>query len=559
MKRRLDKLLNTSIDYCVQKGLLKKSPLPAYVIEVPKNPEHGHFATNLPLALASSQRRPPMEIASVIVDNLRDEEGLLEEADVAAPGFINFKMSAREWHGVLSEILRLRRDYGRSKMGNGEKILVEFVSSNPTGPLHLGHGRGAALGDTLCRILLFCGYDVVREFYINDAGQQIRLLGESIFSRWKQMNDDPEYPFPENGYQGDYITDLAEKISAEMDLNGKPEEESIEICAQRGKEVMLGEIKQGLGLFMVDFDVWYSESDIYESGLLEDSLKMIREREQLYERDGALWIMTSQFGDDKDRVIQKKDGQFTYFASDISYHLEKKRRGFTRAINIWGADHHGYVPRMKAALSAHGIAEDWLSVLLIQLVKLWKDGHEIKMSKRAGDYVTLQELVDEVGVDAVRFVFLTKNHDSTLDFDIDLVTRQDSDNPVYYVQYAHARICSIFRKAALEGISPPDRPEGLLEHLVLDEEVALIRQMAEFPFLLQDISRTLEPHRLTYYLTQLAASFHRYFNLGTKVSAHRIVTTDQRLSQARLLLADSVRVVIANGLTLLGISTPEKM
>ena len=559
MKRRLDDLLTASIDYCVQKGFLKGTPLPDYVIEVPNNPDHGHFATNLPLALASRQKRPPLEIATVIVDNLRDEEDLFEKAEVAAPGFINFKMRAREWHGVLREIVSLREDYGRIKVGDGEKVLVEFVSSNPTGPLHLGHGRGAALGDTLCRILSFCGYDIVREFYINDAGQQIRLLGESIFSRWKQVHDDPEYPFPENGYHGDYVSDLAEKISGETDLNGKAEEESIEICAQRGKEIMLEETKLDLGQFGVTFDVWYSESDIHASGLLEDALKMIRERGQLYEKEGALWIMTSQFGDDKDRVIQKKDGQFTYFASDIAYHLEKKRRGFTRAINIWGADHHGYVPRMKAALSAHGIAEDWLSVLLIQLVKLWKDGHEIKMSKRAGDYVTLQELVDEVGIDAVRFVFLTKNHDSTLDFDIDLVTRQDSDNPVYYVQYAHARICSIFRKAASEGISLPDRPEGLLEQLVLDEEMALIRQMAQFPSLLEDISRTPEPHRLTYYLTHLAASFHRYFNLGTKVPAHRIVTTDERISHARLFLADAVRIVIANGLTLMGISTPEKM
>lgn len=559
MKRRLDDLLTTSIDYCVQKGVLKGTPLPDYVIEVPNNPDHGHFATNLPLALASSQKRPPLEIATVIVDNLRDDKDLLEKAEVAAPGFINFKMRAREWYGVLSEIVSLREDYGRIKVGDGEKVLVEFVSSNPTGPLHLGHGRGAALGDTLCRILSFCGYDIVREFYINDAGQQIRLLGESIFSRWKQVHDDPEYPFPENGYHGDYVSDLAEKISGETDLNGKTEEEGIEICAQRGKEIMLEETKLDLGQFRVTFDMWYSESNIHASGLLEDALRMIRERGQLYDKEGALWIMTSQFGDDKDRVIQKKDGQFTYFASDISYHLEKKRRGFTRAINIWGADHHGYVPRMKAALSAHGIAEDWLSVLLIQLVKLWKDGHEIKMSKRAGEYVTLQELVDEVGIDAVRFVFLTKNHDSTLDFDIDLVTRQDSDNPVYYVQYAHARICSIFRKAASEGISLPDRPEGLLEQLLLDEEMALIRQMAEFPSLLEDISRTLEPHRLTYYLTHLAASFHRYFNLGTKVPANRIVTTDERLSHARLFLADAVRIVIANGLTLLGISTPEKM
>jgi arginyl-tRNA synthetase len=560
MKIKLNHILTATIDYCFQKGLLRDTPLPEYVIEVPNNPDHGHFATNLPLALASSQKRRPLEIASVIVDHLRDEENLLEKAEIAAPGFINFRIRPREWHRILSDIVSLRQEYGSSKVGNGEKVLVEFVSANPTGPLHLGHGRGAALGDTLCRILSFCGFDIVREFYINDAGQQVRLLGESIYSRWKQMHDNPEYPFPENGYHGDYVVDLAEKISQEIDLAGIPQEEAIAICVQKGRNIMLEEIKRDLDQFRVAFDVWYSENDIYGSGLLQNSIEMIKKRGgQLFEKDGALWIKTSEFGDDKDRVLKKKDGQFTYFASDISYHLEKKRRGFTRAINIWGADHHGYVPRIRAALCAYGIPEDWLSVILLQLVKLWKGKQEIKMSKRAGTYVTLQELVDEVGVDAVRFVFLTKNHDSTLDFDIDVVKKQDSDNPVYYVQYAHARICSIFRKAASEGISLDDHPEGLLEYLELDEEMALIRQMAEFPFLLEDICRTLEPHRLTYYLTNLAASFHRYFNLGTKIPAYRIVTPDRELSCARLFLADGVRVTIANGLKLMGTSAPESM
>jgi arginyl-tRNA synthetase len=369
----------------------------------------------------------------------------------------------------------------------------------------------------------------------------------------------PGYPFPENGYRGDYVLELAKTISEEADLNTIPREEAVDLCAKKGKETILDELKQHLTQFRIAFDVWYPESKIHGSGLLQSTLEKIEEKNLLYEKDGALWIKTSDFGDDKDRVIRKKDGQFTYFASDISYHLEKSKRGFVRAINLWGADHHGYIPRMKAALSAQGLPENWLSVMLIQLVKLWKDGQEIKMSKRAGHYVTLQELVDEVGVDAVRFVFLTKSHESTLDFDIDLVKKQDSDNPVYYVQYAHARICSIFRKAASEGISLPDRPDRLLEGLVLDEEMALIRLMAEFPSLLEDISRTLEPHRLTYYLTDLAASFHRYFNVGTKTPGSRIVIHDRALSQARLFLAQAVRVVLSNGLKLLGISTPEKM
>jgi arginyl-tRNA synthetase len=551
-------MLKSTIDDCFKKGVLSKTLVPEYVIEVPNNPDHGHFATNLPLILASSQKRPPLEIASVIVEHLRDVKNILEKAEVASPGFINFYIRPNEWYRILSNIIKLGEDYGSSEVRSGEKIIIEFVSANPTGPLHIGHGRGAALGDTLSRIFSFCGSDVVREFYINDAGQQIRLLGESIFSRFKQMQN-PEYPFPENGYQGDYALGLAKKISEDIDLNSMSEEEAIEICAQKGREMMLEDIKQDLALFRVPFDVWSSESVLHGSGSLQNTLEMIRNKGRLYEQDGALWIKTSDFGDDKDRVVRKQDGQFTYFASDIAYHLEKQKRGFTKAINLWGADHHGYVPRMQAALLAQGFPENWLSVMLIQLVKLWDSGEETKMSKRAGSYVTLRELVDEVGVDAVRFVFLTKNHDSKLDFDIDLVKRRDSDNPVYYVQYAHARICSIFRKAAAEGISLPDRSDGLLERLALDEEVELIRIMAGFPTLLEDICKTLEPHRLTYYLTDLAASFHKYFNLGTKTSRHRIVTPDRGLSQARLFLAEAIKVVIANGLRLLGISAPEKM
>jgi len=558
VKNKINAVLKTTIDHCFKGGFLNKTRIPDYVIEIPNNPDHGHFATNLPLTLAPSQKRSPMEIASVMVENLIDEEDLLEKVEVAAPGFINFRINPDKWYGVLSDIIRLRRNYGQNRTENNQKVLVEFVSANPTGPLHLGHGRGAALGDTLCRILSFCGYDVAREFYINDAGQQIRMLGESIFSRFRQTND-PDYPFPENGYHGEYILDLAGTISEKVNLNDMSEQKAIDSCAREGKEIMLEEIKQDLDMFRVFFDFWYNESDLFDSGLIEDTLEKLEKKKQLYENDGALWIRTSDFGDDKDRVIRKKDGQFTYFASDISYHLEKQKRGFDKAINIWGADHHGYIPRVKAALSAHGLSEKWLSVLLVQLVKLWRGGQEIKMSKRAGDFVTLRELVDEVGVDAVRFIFLTKSHDSPLDFDIDLVKKQDSDNPVYYVQYAHARICSIFRKAGSEGISLPEKPDGLLDRLVLDEEMTLIRILSGFPSLLEDISAALEPHRLTYYLTDLAASFHKYFNLGTKVADYRIVTKDRTTSQARLFLAEAIRIVIAGGLELLGISAPERM
>jgi arginyl-tRNA synthetase len=558
MKRALDRVLKSAVQKCFENGSLREIPLPEYIIEVPNNPDHGHFATNLPLALASSQRRSPKEIAKTIVDHLNDYKNFIERAEIAGPGFINFVIGREEWYKVLSEILARRDDYGKSRLGAGEEVLVEFVSANPTGPLHLGHGRGAALGDTLCRILSFTGHKIVREFYINDAGQQIRLLGESIFSRWRQFSD-PEYPFPENGYQGDYVQSLAKEISETIDLNRLHPEEAVACCSERGKDIMLTEIKQDLSDFRVGFDVWQNESDLYAAGLIESALESLRRNGHIYEKDGALWIKTSLHGDDKDRVIRKGDGQYTYFASDISYHLEKWKRGFSKAINIWGADHHGYVQRVKAALKTNGIDETWLTVLFIQLVKLWKGGEEIKMSKRAGHYVTLKELVEEVGVDAVRFVFLMKSHDSPLDFDIDLVKKHDSDNPVYYVQYAHARICSVFRKAASEGMSWVPRKDQGIERLTLDEELTLIRKLSEFPSLLEDISRSLEPHRLTYYLTELASQFHKYFNLGTRIPENRIVCSDSLLTQGRLSLAEAIRIVIHNGLDLLGIDAPERM
>ena len=558
MKNRIDGILKKTLSRCFEQGELKETTFPDYVIEVPNNSEHGHFATNLPMTLASGQKRNPREIASIILKNLKDEAHFFEKTEIAGPGFINFTIRAEEWHHILGQILQLHKDYGRSEMGCDEKILLEFVSANPTGPLHLGHGRGAALGDTLCRILSFCGHQVVREFYINDAGLQIKILGESIWARLKQK-EDPGFVFPENGYHGAYILDLADTISEKTDLDPEDPDKAIDLLAKTGSEIMLKEIQQVLNRFRVNFDVWSCESDLFASGSLERALESIRNRGHLYEHEGALWIKTSEFGDDKDRVIRKSDGQFTYFASDIAYHLEKHRRGFTKAINIWGADHHGYVPRVKAALVSHNIPETWLSVLLIQLVKLWQDGREVRMSKRAGNFVTLQELLDEVGIDAARFVFLTKSHDSPLDVDMDLVKKQDSENPVYYVQYAHARICSIIRKAESEGIAVPDRLEGVSEQLSLKEELALIRTLSEFPPLLEDICGTFEAHRLTYYLTHLAASFHRYFNMGSKNGNLRVVTEDRTLTQARLILVSGIRTTIANGLKLLGVSAPERM
>ncbi|MFH1349778.1 MAG: arginine--tRNA ligase [Pseudomonadota bacterium] len=342
MKKILDQILRTALQNCFERGRFCKTSLPDYVIEVPNNPDHGHFATNLPLTLASSQKRRPVEIAKIIIENLNDDKEFFEKVEVAGPGFINFIVKTKEWHRVLTKIVMFKDDYGRCNLGNGERVLMEFVSANPTGPLHLGHGRGAAVGDTLCRILSFCGYNVIREFYINDSGQQVRLLGESIYSRWRQIGE-PDYPFPENGYQGEYVLDLAKEISKEIGLNALPPDRAVTQCTEQGKKKMLKEIGRDLAQFGCAFDVWYRESDLYASGLLESSLEMIGRRGELYEKDGALWIKTSIFGDDKDRVIRKNDGQYTYFASDIAYHLDKWARKFSRAVNIWGADHHGYI------------------------------------------------------------------------------------------------------------------------------------------------------------------------------------------------------------------------
>jgi arginyl-tRNA synthetase len=558
MKRELQKILSAALARSFESGMLSPAVIPPYVIEIPNNPAHGHFATNAAMMLASAQKRPPSQIASVIVGNIQDTGSLLEKVDIAPPGFINFTISRDRWLRFAVDIVRQGANYGRNDSALGRKTLLEFVSANPTGPLHLGHARGAAIGDTLARILDFCACEVTREFYINDAGLQMKLLGESIYARWRGLHDQ-EYLPPENGYHGEYISELAETISGETDLGALEKQEAVDLCTTRGKELMLKQIAVDLSMFHVSFDRWYSESDLFRSGLVEKTVERARSKGQVYEEDGAVWLRTSTFGDDKDRVLMKQDGYHTYFASDIAYHLNKHSRGYNSAVNIWGADHHGYVPRMNAALRACGISAEWLSVMLIQLVKLWKGGQEVKMSTRAGQFVTLRELCEEVGVDAVRFVLLTKSHDTPLDFDADLVTKKDSENPVYYVQYAHARACSIFRKAAAEGIRLP-RPEQVsVERLQMEEEFALIRKMSEFPVLLEDIAGSLEVHRLTYYLGDLAGAFHRYFNIGNKDAEYRIVSGDTGLSAARLLLVQAVKTVIANGLALMGVTAPERM
>lgn len=558
MKDELREIILATVNKSFPDKDIRQELIPDFSVDVPSNPEHGHYATNIAFKLAPVLKAPPRKIAEAILKNLSDPHDVVERVDVAGPGFINFFIKRDAWLELISRILKEKDDYGRGKEKAKGKILVEYVSANPTGPLHLGHGRGAVVGDTLCRVMSFRGFDVFREFYINDAGKQVRLLGESIYSRLRQKNES-NFPFPEDGYHGEYIVELGEAISRERELLNLPQEDAIEICMDEGMKIMLQEIRDDLEAFGCVFDNWFSERSIYTSGEFDKSMEELKSNGRVYEKEGALWIKTSDYGDDKDRVIRKKNGDYTYFASDIAYHINKWNRGFAKAVNIWGADHHGYINRVKAVLRARGIPQDWLNILLVQLVKLWENGKEVRMSKRTGQYVTLRELMDEVGKDAVRFVFLTKSHDSPLDFDINLVKKKDPENVVYYVQYAHARACSILRKAEEQGISLSDKGSRSLKFITLDEEMKIIRKLAEFPDILDEICRSFEPHRLTYYLQELASLFHRYFNLGNTYPDKRVITDNIELTSSRVSLVEAVRIVLNKGLHLMGVSAPERM
>ena len=557
MKDKIETILRNALKNALESGEFKECYLCDFSVEVPKNPDHGHFASNIAMILSSSQKQSPRKVADILINHL--EKDFFERVEIAGPGFINFFINREKWFEVLCCAIKAGTNFGRSFIGEGKNILIEFVSANPTGPLHLGHGRGAALGDTLSRIMEFCGYIVEREFYINDAGKQIDMLGKSVLARLKQMTD-PSYPFPEDGYYGDYINDLAAEIlKLHSNINELDDQEASDLCASAGKDIMLNAIKEDLDIFRVKFDNWFSEKDIYSSGLLKAALDNMNAKGILYEEDGGLWINTIINGDDKNRVLRKRTGEYTYFAADLAYHLEKYSRGYHRAVNIWGADHHGYIPRIQAALKSSGVPDNWLHVLITQLVKLWKENEEVKMSKRSGNFISLSEVCDEVGTDAVRFIFLSKSHDSALDFNMDLVKQKTNENPVFYVQYAHARIHSIFKKALEEGLTLSPDINTVIHRLELPEEIDLIRKLADFPALLQDIAKNLEPHRLTFYLQEIAAGFHHYFYMGSKNSKYRIVGDDRELSSARLALVEGLRIVLNNGLNLLGIQSPEQM
>ena len=561
MKERVRRLIEEALAACFTDNSLTPGEIPLFVVEVPAQEGHGDFATNAAMALARQQKRSPRAIAGALVAHLPAGTGIVERVEVAGPGFINVFLKDAAWQQTLSTIDEQGAGYGRSNEGKRRKVQVEFVSANPTGPLHIGHGRGGAIGDTICRLLAATGWEVTREFYYNDAGAQITNLALSVQARCLGIEpDDPRWPA--DGYQGEYIRDIAraylarETVAADdRHVTACGDADNLDAIRQFAVAVLRREQDEDLTAFDVRFDVYSLETDLYTSGRVDSTVRRLIDKGHTYEQDGALWLRTTDFGDDKDRVMRKADGSYTYFVPDVAYHLGKWERGFVRVINEQGADHHSTVVRVRAGLQAldAGIPKGWPEYVLHQMVTVVRGGEEVKISKRAGSYVTLRELIDEVGRDATRFFFVMRKPDSQLVFDIDLAKQQTLDNPVYYVQYAHARIRSIFSNAAERGIAVPPFREAAASLLETAEELALIRHLAAFPETVAGAAASFEPHRVTGYLQELAGLFHSFYN------RHRVVTDDTPLTGARLFLLSCVATTLKNGLEMLGIAAPESM
>jgi arginyl-tRNA synthetase len=522
-------------------------------LEQPRDPGHGDLATNVALRLGAQLKRPAREVAEEIAKEVRLSPGIVQKVEVAGPGFINFWLATEALADVLPRILEAGERWGRSARGAGKSVNVEFVSANPTGPLHVGHGRGAALGDAIASLLQATGYEVTREFYVNDAGVQVDRLARSLWARVQQAVGRPA-EIPEGGYHGTYLADLArELLAAEGEgFADLPEEEGVRRCREIAVRRQREEQDRDLADFGVRFDVIYWESQLYGSGLVYDVLRRLAERGLTYERDGALWLKTSEFGDAKDRVLRKSDGSYTYFVPDIAYHVAKAERGFERAIDVWGADHHGYVPRMAAALAALGFPPDFFHAVIVQLVRVMRHGEEVRFSKRSGEFVTLRDLYEETGVDAARYFFLMRRADSQFVFDIDLATKQSEENPVYYVQYAHTRMAGIFRTAGIDpgAISAEGADVTLLAE---PEEQELIKTLGQFPEVVSKAAEALEPHRIVTYLEEVARLVNGWYH------RHRVLGAGPDLERARLVLARAAQIVLANGLRLIGVSAPERM
>jgi len=581
VRDRVTSALQDALQQASQKGQLTINRWPPIALDLPKRPEWGDLATAIAMSLASQERRAPRDVAQTILENLDQPRAVFDHVEIAAPGFLNMTVKRDLWRNVLAQIETEGGTYGWNDLGKGHRVLVEYVSANPTGPMHIGHGRGAAVGDAVANLLRASGFDVSREYYINDAGRQIKLLGQSVYARYQERNGRAA-ALPEDGYQGAYVDQLAARAQESLGtgLTDLPEEEARQRCQEFAYHEMMNVIRQDLRAFRVTFDSWFSEAALLSSGAVTAALEELRRRDLLFDQEGASWFRSSAYGDEKDRVIRKQDGEYTYLASDIAYHRDKLQRGYDLLIDVWGADHHGYIPRMQAVVEALGYPRDRLRVVLVQMVTLMRGGKKVEMSKRAGEFVTLREVVDEVGADVAKFFFLMRSSDRHLDFDLELAKRQSADNPVYYVQYAHARVASLFRVAESREIAVPKPSEADLDALIDPDEFALIRKLSAYPSVVEGSAVALEPHRIVFYLQELAQLLHTFyfkhrilppavegdstdagqFVKDATVSSvkHREQLTPQ-LTGARLALMGQVGQVIRNGLGLLGVSAPERM
>ncbi len=555
MKNTVKNIVLNAAQKAFDSGVLISDKFPEMEVEEPRHQSHGDYSTNFAMVSAGVQKMAPRKIAESLISNLQSHQ-MIEKVEIAGPGFINFFLTNDAWQPIVNQVLEQDKDYGRSNIGNNEKVQVEFVSANPTGPLHIGHGRGAAVGDSVGNILSFAGHDVQKEYYINDSGRQIKTLGTSVWLRMQQIAG-KEIDFPDDCYKGEYIKALAQEI---FEIEGdsfvsKDEADAIPVCAKFAAKKILNGIKEDLKAFGVNYDQWFSEQSLYDSGRVEKALEDYKSKDLVYEEDGAFWFRTQDFGDEKNRVVVRNNGITTYFASDIAYHDEKYERGFDRVIDVWGADHHGYIKRIDASVVASGRKSEQFEVILVQLVNLLRGGKPVQMSTRAGEFVTLKDIIEEVGTDAARFIFLSRSYDSGLDFDLELAKQKNSDNPVYYVQYVHARITGILLKAKEDGlIQNIDFNKGKNLHLLNEkEEINLLKILNLFQETVEKSAKSLHPHVIFTYLSSLASAFHGYYN------KHKVITDDQDLSLARLSLVLGVKKVIRNGLSLLGVSAPERM
>ncbi|MEW6172740.1 MAG: arginine--tRNA ligase [Bacillota bacterium] len=536
-------------------GFLEDAEIPVFTVNSPREEQFGDFSTNIAMQMAKLARRPPRDVAAMIRERIDLKRcSWVQKVEIAGPGFLNFYLDPGWLYEALQRIVSQGESYGRAKIGGGREVNVEFVSANPTGLLHMGNARGAALGDSIAALLSFCGFSVTREFYVNDSGHQIERFAASLEARYLQEFGE-DAPVPEDGYHGaDLITTVRRFIAETGGAYRKaPAPERRDALARFAVADKIGAIRESLGSFGVHYDVWFSEQALHQEGAVEKVVRELTARGATYEHEGALWFRAKDHGADKDEVLVRSNGVATYFAADIAYHVNKLERGFVWMINVWGADHHGHVPRIKAALKALGYDPDCLQVIIMQLVRLLSDGEVVRMSKRTGEFVSLDELLEEVGRDAARYFFVLRSADSHLDFDLDLAKSQSMENPVYYVQYAHARISSLYRQLALKGKEFPRFLNVKLDALSAEEEKRLIKKLADFPEEVADAALDLAPHRLTGYIYEVAGLFHAFYNV------HRVIGSGEGLEEARLVLVQATGIVLRQGLGLLGISAPEKM